>query len=71
MPRSNGRPKDRQQKQAAKGEIQRCICGGKATRFGVCVRCLDAPVHNLQLQAMGIYPPSRKQRDKRPIAEVG
>lgn len=62
MPKSNGRPKDRQPKVQQAKAVSTCPCGGKATRFGVCVRCLDNPPNVLQLQAIGLYLPDRKQR---------
>lgn len=43
MPKSNGRPKDRMRKTPKPDTQQVCVCGGKATKYGVCVRCLDDP----------------------------
>lgn len=63
MPKSNGRPKNRQRKTPKRARTEAlCVCGGKATRYGVCVRCLDSPLATMELQARGVYLPSRKQR---------
>ena len=63
MPRSSGRPLNRRPehpKPAAQPAL--CPCGGKATRYGRCVRCLDDPLSNLILQAHGVYLPTRAER---------
>lgn len=64
MPRSNGRPADRRRK-TPKPPAPRCMCGGKPTKYGCCVRCLDSTVATMQLQTMGVYLPSRTERNTR------
>lgn len=60
MPKSNGRPKNRLRKTPKPNSCQKtCACGGKATKYGVCIRCLDDPTRRVMLQAHGIYLPSR------------
>jgi hypothetical protein len=55
MPKSSGRPKNRQPKRP---KVERqpalCLCGGKPTRFGMCVRCLGRPEMEVLLRAVGL-----------------
>jgi hypothetical protein len=63
MPKSNGRPLNRRRKTPRLNDRKQvCSCGGVATKYGKCVRCLDDPTTRLILQASGIYLPSRKER---------
>jgi hypothetical protein len=62
MPKSNGRPKDRMRKTPQVDQVKHCACGGKATKFGQCVRCMDNPISQAILQVNGIYLPNRKER---------
>ena len=63
MPKSKGRPLNRRRKTPKpESKMPLCACGGKATKFGKCIRCLDAPLTSLALQAYGVYLPSRAER---------
>ena len=66
MPKSNGRPKNRQRKTPKVVVEARCPrCGGKPTKLGLCVRCLDDPINTALLQTQGIYLPTRTERLRR------
>ena len=71
MPKSNGRPLNRRRKTPKVNRPEpTCSCGGKATRFGLCVRCLDYPMSSLVLQANHIYLPSRADRRSACLSNV-